>query len=633
MENSHKKVTFASLIVTLGIVYGDIGTSPLYVMQSIVGKSILTSELIYGALSLVFWTLSIQATFKYIFITLNADNNGEGGIFALYSLVRRRTPKWTIYVAIIGCAALIADGMITPAISLSSSVEGIERLAKGFPVVPTVIGILLLLFLFQQFGTDTIGKAFGPMMLIWFTMLAVLGLQIIIITGHWEIFTAFSPHYAVLLIQHHPNAWWVIGAVFLCVTGAEALYSDLGHVGRRNIQLSWIFVKSTLIINYFGQGAWLLNNIGKHLISNPFYSIMPQWFLPFGIAIATFAAIIASQALITGSFSLIHEAIRLKTWFRIAVYHPSAHRSQMYIPFVNWMLFTGCVFIVLYFQTSSAMEAAYGIAITIAMLSTTILLFFYLKSRKAMPLPIIYLLIGLFIAVEGIFFWGNAQKLSHGGGFTILLGFALFSIMYIVYNAKNITRHKRHMVSLNHALPIIQAVKDDDEIPLYASQLVFLTTSKKKDVVETAILKSIYGKQPKRADGYWLLHFSEEDEPFTTFYKFTEVTPGLIYRLDFHLGYKIHPDVSEFFPRALKELQQQGKLKISNHYNVLREHQVAPDFRFVLLDTAFRISPKMTLREQLLLKGYLLLKRIGVSSESHFVLEPGSWVKESVVVN
>lgn len=633
MDKSQQKVTFASLIVTLGIVYGDIGTSPLYVMQSIVGKSLLSAELIYGGLSLVFWTLSLQATFKYIFITLNADNNGEGGIFALYSLVRRRTPKWTVYIAMVGCAALIADGMITPAISLSSSIEGLERLASGFPVVPTVLGVLLAIFLFQQFGTDTIGKAFGPMMLLWFFTLAVLGLQIMIRTGHWEVFAALNPYYAWSLIQNHPNAWWVVGAVFLCVTGAEALYSDLGHVGRRNIQISWIFVKITLLLNYFGQGAWLLEFTGQKLPSNPFYGIMPEWFLPIGIGIATLAAIIASQALITGSFSLIHEAIRLKTWFRIAVYHPSAHRSQMYIPFVNWMLFVGCVVIVLYFKSSTAMEAAYGIAITIAMLSTTILLFLYLQSRKAMPAPLLYVLIGLFVLIEVVFFWGNAQKLSHGGGFTLVLGSGLFLIMYIVYNAKNITRYKRNMVSLTHALPIIEAVKQEEEIPLYSSQLVFLTTSKKKDIVEAAILKSIYGKQPKRADGYWLLHFSEEDEPYTTFYKFTEIQPGLVYRLDFHLGYKIHPDVSEFFPRALKELQQQGKIKLANHYHTLEDHHVAPDFRFVLLDTAFRISPKMTLREQLLLKGYLLLKRIGVSSESHFVLEPGSWVKESVVVN
>lgn len=631
MKEQQRKVTFGSLIVTLGIVYGDIGTSPLYVFNAIAGHDILTKELIYGGLSLIFWTLSLQATFKYIFITLNADNNGEGGIFALYSLIRRRAPKWTIYVAMVGCAALIADGMITPAISLTSSLEVAEKALPGLPVVPGVIAILVAIFMFQQFGTDTIGKFFGPLMLVWFTMLIVLGVGSII--GHPEIFAALNPYYAVKLFQHHHNAWWVVGAVFLCVTGAEALYSDLGHVGKRNVQISWIFVKTALMLNYLGQGAWMMGHLGHELPGNPFGGLMPDWFAPFGSAISTIAAIIASQALITGSFSLIHEAIRLKTWFRIVVYHPSRHRSQMYIPFVNWLLFAGCVYVVLYFQSSAKMEAAYGIAITIAMLSTTMLLYFYLKSRKAMPTPAIYLLIALFLAIEGTFFAANAQKIAHGAGFALVLGGVFFLVMFTVYNAKLITKQKRNVIMLGRVLPTIRAVSQDEKIPLYASHLVFLTSTRKKDLIEEAIPQSIYEHRPKRADVYWLLHFSEEDEPYTNYYKFTEIEAGLMYRLDFHLGYKIHPDVSEFFPRAINELAAQGKIQLKNHYASLQEREVGPDFRFVLLDTAFLISPVMPIREQLLLKGYLLLKKIGVSAESHFVLEPGSWVKEEVIVN
>lgn len=630
-DQQQHKVTFASLIVTLGIVYGDIGTSPLYVFTAIAGHDVLTQELIYGGISLIFWTLTLQATFKYIFITLNADNNGEGGIFALYSLVRRRAPKWTIYVAMIGCAALIADGMITPAISLTSSLEVAQKALPSLPIVPGVIAILVAIFMFQQFGTDVIGKFFGPLMLIWFTMLIVLGVGAIV--GHPEIFFALNPYYAVKLFQHSHNAWWVVGAVFLCVTGAEALYSDLGHVGKRNIQISWIFVKTALLLNYLGQGAWMMEHVGEKLHANPFAGIMPQWFVPFGSAISTIAAIIASQALITGSFSLIHEALRIKTWFRIVVYHPSKHRSQMYIPFVNWLLFAGCVFVVLFFKKSAAMEAAYGIAITIAMLSTTLLLYFYLTSRKAMPQWAIYLLIALFLAIEGVFFSANIQKIGHGAEFALILGGVFFLVMFTVYNAKLITKQKRNVIMLSKVLPTIKAVSQDEEIPLFSSHLVFLTSTRKKDLIEEAIPQSIYQGQPKRADVYWLLHFSEEDEPYTNYYKFTELEAGLIYRLDFHLGYKIHPDVSEFFPRAVNELAAQGKIQLKNHYPTLQEHNVGPDFRFVLLDTAFLISPVMPIREQLLLKGYLLLKKIGVSAESHFVLEPGTWVKEQVIVN
>jgi KUP system potassium uptake protein len=631
VENQHSKVTFASLIVTLGIVYGDIGTSPLYVMNAIAGHDVLTKELIYGGLSLVFWTLTLQATFKYIFITLNADNNGEGGIFALYSLVRRRSPQWTIYVAMIGCAALVADGMITPAISLTSALEVAEKSVPGLPVVPGVIAILLALFMLQQFGTDLIGRFFGPIMLFWFLMLAVLGINSI--SKHPEIFAALNPWYAINIFQHHHNAWWVVGAVFLCVTGAEALYSDLGHVGQRNIQISWIFVKASLILTYLGQGAWMLDQIGHQLSANPFAGIMPKWFAPIGGALSVMAAIIASQALITGSFSLIHEAIRIKTWFRVAVHHPSKHRSQMYIPFVNWFLFAGCVFVVLYFKSSIKMEAAYGIAITIAMLSTTVLLFFYLKTRKLMPTPLIYLLIFLFLLVEGVFFAANAPKIPHGAGFTLILGGALFLVMYTVYNAKLIARQKRNVVVLEKYLPIIEAVKKDDSIPLYASNLVYLTTTRRKNMVEYPIVQSIFGGQPKRADVYWLVHFSEEDEPFTNGYTFTEIKPGLVYRLDFDLGYKVHPDVSELFPKAVKELQEKGLVNLKNHYPSLQAYNVQPDFKFMLLSTAFVIAPIMSFREQFLLRFYLLLKRIGVSSESHFVLEPGTWAKEQVVVN
>lgn len=629
MDTSHHRVSPTALLVTLGIVYGDIGTSPLYVLKAIIGTDTITSDLILGGLSCIFWTLTLQATFKYILITLQADNNGEGGIFSLYALIRRKAPDWIIYIAMIGCAALLADGMLTPAISLTASIEGLKAVFPQIAPVPIVIGILIGLFAFQQFGTDTVGKLFGPIMLVWFSMLIFFG--IVHISDAPQVLTAINPMYAVRLLWHNPNSWLIVGAVFLCVTGAEALYSDLGHVGRRNIQFSWIFVKTALLINYFGQGAWALNLQGQALQdTNPFFALMPDWFVPMGVGIATLASIVASQALISGSFSLINEAIKLKAWIRVRILYPSRFKQQLFIPFINTLLFIGCCGIVFYFQESSRMEAAYGIAITIAMLSTTLLLTWYLKYRQRWNIFQVASITLIFATIEGLFTIANLQKIAHGAWVTLALGAVCFLVMFITHKAEQLLYQKRHFVSLKPSLKIIEAVSEDKEIPKFASNIVYLTYARQPERIEKYLLKSIFQKQPKRADYYWLLHLNEVDEPFHNTYRFTEIVKNKVFRLDFDLGYKVQPNIKESFINAINELCQKGIISSFSTYPSLRKFNLPADYLFILTRSTFNISPKLSFGEQIIIRGYNLLKRFSEPAEDHFGLDKNMLLIEYV---
>ena len=398
----------------------------LYMFKAIVGNQPISETLILGGVSLIFWTLTLQTTLKYVVITLRADNKGEGGIFSLFSLVRRRA-KWLIVPAVIGGCALLADGIITPPITISSAIEGLQTYYPHLPTMAVVIAIITGLFIIQQFGTSLVGKAFGPMMFVWFTMMGVLGAAYIIQMP--SIFKALSPYYAYHLLSTSPEAFIILGAVFLCTTGAEALYSDLGHCGRENIQISWIYVKSCLVINYLGQSVWLLNHNGQNLnlnLHNPFYELMPGWFLIYGIGIATIAAIIASQALISGSFTLIAEAVRLNLWPKVRINYPTEQKGQLYVPSVNWLLCAGCIGVVLLFHHSDKMEAAYGLSITVAMLMTTILVSNFLR-RKKLPNYIIITFLVVYLFIEGAFLWGNLRKFVDGGWFTLSVGFVLFT--------------------------------------------------------------------------------------------------------------------------------------------------------------------------------------------------------------
>lgn len=616
------RISLAGLIITLGIIYGDIGTSPLYVMKAIVGDRPISEQLVLGGISCIFWTLTLQTTLKYIVLTLRADNKGEGGIFALYALVRRTKVKWLLFPAIIGGAALLGEGIITPAISVSSAIEGLTERYPEINTIPIILGILFVLFAIQQFGTKFIGKFFGPVMLLWFSMLALLGISQIV--DDFSVFKAINPAYAYDLLANYPKGFFILGAVFLCTTGAEALYSDLGHCGRKNIRVSWIFVKSALILNYFGQGAWLLKSEGLLLSGkNPFYELMPSWFFLVGFTIATIATIVASQALISGSFTLINEAIRLNLWPKVRISYPSEMKGQLYIPSINWLLFIGCAGIVFYFQTSSRMEAAYGMTIIIGMLMSSTLLVYYMTLKRYRKLYI-----GAFIAVYSLveisFFSANLEKIPEGGWISLVIALVIALIMWAWYDARKIRNSYVEFVHLTDYLDLICELKKDLSIPKYATHLVFLTSANYDNQVESKIIYSILQKQPKRADVYWFLHVDVVDEPYRMDYKVTEIRNDAVIRVDFYLGFRVAPRINLMFRKVVQDLVKCKEVDIVSRYESLNRNQVIGDFKFIVLEKFLSNENDLPFYEKIVLDIYFALKSVSLSEENAFGLDTSS---------
>ncbi|WP_034256999.1 KUP/HAK/KT family potassium transporter [Adhaeribacter aquaticus] len=624
------RVSTAGLLISLGIIYGDIGTSPLYVMKAIIkeGGNIINTDLIYGGISCIFWTLTLQTTLKYVILTLRADNNGEGGIFSLYTLVRRKA-KWLTIPAIIGGSALLADGIITPPISVSSAVEGLRLIKPDIPTVPIVIAILAVLFLLQSFGTQIVGKAFGPIMFIWFTMLGTLGLLNTL--HHPEIFAAINPYYAFHLLTSYPGGFWLLGAVFLCTTGAEALYSDLGHCGRGNIRISWIFVKICLLLNYFGQGAWLTLHLGTALDENdnPFYLIMPEWFLIIGITIATIAAIIASQALITGSFTLISEAIRLNMWPKVRLIYPTNVKGQLYVPSMNRLLWLGCIAVVLYFRESSNMEAAYGLSITITMLATTILLCYYLYMKK-FPIITIILFLLVYLSIELSFLVANLIKFPHGGWVSVAIGLTLIGVMYIWLRAFYIKRRLTEYVKLNQYIEFLKELSEDNTVPKYSTHLIFMTSADRKNEIESKIIYSIFQKRPKRADIYWFLHVDITDEPYTMEYKVHHIAENDVIRVDFRLGFRVEQRINLFFRKVIENLVKNKEVDITSRYQSLNKANVIGDFRFVVLEKYLSMENDLPFMEKLIMEAYFYIKDFTNSEDKWFGLDTSSVKVEKV---
>ena len=599
-----QKLSAAGLLISLGIIYGDIGTSPLYVFKAIIGDRLITQDLILGGLSCIVWTLTLQTTIKYVIITLQADNKGEGGIFSLFSLVKRKA-KWLIIPAMIGGAALLADGIMTPAVTVSAAIEGLGLIYHDLPTVPIVLAIIIFLFGLQQFGTSLVGKAFGPIMWLWFTMIAVLGFVHVMELP--VILKAINPYYAYHILTTNPEAFLIIGAVFLCTTGAEALYSDLGHCGRSNIRISWIYVKICLILNYMGQGVWLWSLQGKHLGDvNPFYHLMPDWFLIYGIAIATVAAAIASQALISGSFTLIAEAVRLNLWPKVKINYPSEQKGQLYVPSMNWILMVGCIIVVLIFQKSVNMEAAYGLSITVAMLMTTILVSVFL-IRKKVP----RYLIGIFLLIYGVieltFLAGNAAKILHGGWFTLILGMTLFSVMWTWHNGRRIRNRYMKFVDIQDFYQLIKNISADASIAKYSSNLVYLTSANFNSEIESSVIYSIIQKHPKRADVYWLLHVDVTDEPYTLEYEVDQMIPGKLIRIDFRLGFRVEQRVNALFRKVVEELVQSGEIDITSKYESLKAQKIPGDFRFVVLEKIISNSNSLKFIERVTMSYHRIL--------------------------
>lgn len=627
---SHHRLSTAGLLIALGIIYGDIGTSPLYVMKAIIlsGGSIINQDLVYGGVSCVFWTITLQTSVKYVLLTLQADNNGEGGIFSLYTLVRRKS-WWLVIPAIIGGSALLADGIITPPISVSSAVEGLRIIYPDIPTVPIVIAILTVLFIAQSFGTQLVGKAFGPIMFLWFAMLAVLGISNILL--HPEILKAINPYYAYNLLVLYPGGFWLLGAVFLCTTGAEALYSDLGHCGRENIRISWLFVKTCLLLNYFGQGAWLTQRFGQALDEreNPFYGVMPEWFLLIGIGIATLAAIIASQALITGSFTLIGEAIRLNLWPKVRLVYPTDVKGQIFVPSVNWLLWAGCVAVVLYFRESTNMEAAYGLAITVTMLATTILMGYYLYLRKFSKV-VVALFLGIYLTIELSFLLANLIKFPHGGWVSVAIGAALMAVMYTWLRAFYIKRRLTDEVRLDQYIDPLKELSQDSTIPKYSTHLIYMSGAERKNYIESKILYSIFQKRPKRADIYWFLHVETTSQPYTMEYKVKHIAQNDIIRVDFRLGFRVEQRINLYFRKVVENLVKNKEVDITSRYESLNKQNIIGDFRFVVLEKYLSLENDLPWNEKLIMQAYYYLKDFTPSEDKWFGLDTSSVKIEKV---
>jgi KUP system potassium uptake protein len=623
------KISFAGVIVTLGIVFGDLGTSPLYVMKAIVnGGAEFNELLIYGSMSCIFWTLTLQTTIKYVLITLRADNKGEGGIYALFALLKRKS-SWAAILTMIGASALLADGVITPAITVTSSVEGLQMYNPGIPIVAIILLIFAVLFFLQQYGTNIVGSSFGPIMVIWFSMLGILGLTHLV--QHPGVLEALNPYYAILFLTEYPGGFILLGSVFLATTGAEALYSDLGHCGVKNIRISWIFVKATLLLNYFGQCAWLIVNKGLPSGINPFYGIMPRWFLVPGIIISSAAAVIASQALISGSFTLISEAISLNFWPKVKVLNPTFLKGQVYVPYVNWFLWIACSFVVIFFRESSNMEAAYGLSITLTMIMTTLLLSYYFYQKR-ISFKLILLLLVVYLTIEGSFLIANLHKFRNGGWFTLLLATLFFLIMYGWYFGRKLKNRYVTFAKLDKYIEMFKELSKDNSVPKTATNLVYIIKANRADQVESKVIYSIFQKQPKRANTYWFLHVDIKDDPDSFEYRVTHIIPGILIRVDFYLGFKVEPKINLYFKEVLEDLKNSGEINLESSYDSMKKHSFTADFQFILIDRVMSRDYKLSNLENITLTLHGISRLLYISEVKALHLDSTKTVEEQVPI-
>lgn len=623
----HKRVSAAGLLIAMGIVFGDIGTSPLYTYTAVFHEGeMINATKALGVLSAVFWTLVLLTSVKYIFIVLKADNKGEGGIFSLYALVRRYFGKWLVIPAIIGAAFLMADGIITPPISVASAIEGLQKFSPGLNTVPWVILILVILFVFQQIGTGKIGKIFGPAMLLWFSFIGIIG--VMAINGNWQILKALNPAYAFYLIKDYSEGFWMLGGIFLCTTGAEALYSDMGHVGRNNIRWSWMYIKICLVLSYAGQTAWLVAHAGEPLGNiSPFYSTVPSGIYILAVIIATLATIIASQALISGCFTLVNEGIRLSIWPRHKVDFPSNIKGQIYIPFINWFLMIACIGMVLHFEKSTNMEAAFGLSVTLTMLVTSFLVVMYLLTKRvAMIWVILFSLV--FFPVELMFLIANLSKVHHGGWITLVIGTILSMAMFIWYKGKQIRNKFILLTPLKEQVNVLQQLSHDTEITKYATHLIYLTSAENENMVEEKSISSILKAPVKKADVYWFVHITVTDEPYTMAYKVKTLLQNDIYYLTIYLGFRIEPKVDLFFRTVVEELSASGELVLEKTPDLKYSLNTFGDHKFILGDSFLSYDNKLPQWKNLLLKAYYNLKKIAVREEKNFGLDESNVLVE-----
>lgn len=604
-KNKAKKSTGIPLsagmvLVTLGIVYGDIGTSPMYTMKAIIagngGLLTMSTDVVLGALSLIIWTLTLITTVKYVMVAMKADNHNEGGIFALYSLVKK-CAKWLIIPAMIGGAALLADGILTPAVTVTTAIEGLRTIPAAHAiigdnqhiVVMITIIILCTLFALQKAGTSTIGKAFGPVMTLWFLFLGAMGVMNMF--ADISVVRALNPVRGILFLfdgKLNAAGLMVLGSVFLCTTGAEALYSDMGHVGKSNIYVSWPFVKVCLILNYLGQGAWIITNHTNESFNaikdlNPFFEMLPGQLRPFAVILSALAAIIASQALITGSYSIVSEAIKLDLMPHIKISYPSTTKGQIYIPLVNNIMWVGCIGVVLLFQSSEHMEAAYGLAITVTMLMTSILLYTYLAViRKRLWAAIPFIL--FFGAIEAMFFFSSLTKFFHGGYFTVLMATAIFVVMFVWRRGTAVERTQSVYLPVDKYIDQLRSLSHDADYTTLADNLVFLTNDSSFDKLDRDILYSILDKRPKRAKAYYFINISLTDDPNTREFIVNDFGTDFLFKITLRLGFRVNQRINTYLYQIVGDLIKNNQLAPQNHkYSIYKEHSEIGDFRFCLL--------------------------------------------------
>lgn len=631
-QNNQHKIPFSALgvMAAIGIVFGDIGTSPLYVMRAILNSlphyHYSNPDYILGAVSCVIWTLTLQTTVKYVLITLKADNKGEGGILSLFALIRKKY-RWAYVIAAIGAATLLADGVITPAITVFSAVEGLHDVMPSVHVIPVTALIIFVLFLVQPFGTSSLGKYFGPIMVVWFVMMGLMGTGQVVL--HPEVFKAFNPVYAIRFLIEAPNTLFILGAIFLCTTGAEALYSDLGHTGLQNIRAAWVFVKAMLIVNYLGQAGWILHH--PHQItaaSNPFFEIMPEWFTFIGIILAALAAIVASQALITGSFTVISEAIHLNIWPSVKIKYPTKIKGQMFIPSVNYLLMASCLIIVFMFGSSMKLEAAYGLAITLSMMMTTFLLYLYMQ-KSGRPLWFSIPLTIFFTLIEISFLIANLQKFMHGGFASLLIAGAIFVVMFSWYNGRRIKNHHTRFTNIDHILQNIQRVSQDTTIPKLATHLFYMTRAKKVNQIESQISYSLFNKRPKRADTYWFVNVTTVDDPYEFSYSVKTFIPNKAFRIDIRSGFKVGVHLDKYVQLICNEMEKKGQVNLSTRYPSLMGTGIKGDYLFVIVDRIFR-NLEMNLGRQIVLAVYNQIKKVSSTDAEMYDIDPSYATVETV---
>ncbi len=632
-KNFTSTLSAAGVLISFGIIFGDIGTSPIYTFRFIVDEHEITDQLVLGGLSCVFWTLTLVTTFKYVILALSVDNKGEGGIFALYALVRRYKASWVIFPAIIGCCTMLADGFITPAISVTSSIEGLRYFDPEISVntvITIVVAILVALFVLQQFGSGVMGRVFGPVMVAWFTFMAVIGLMHL--ADKPEILRAINPAYGFDLLVRYPRGFWILGAVFLCTTGAEALYSDLGHVGKKNIRVSWVFVKIALLLSYFGQGAWLLEHKGQFLGDKiPFFAIIPESIIVVGVIIATLATIVASQALISGTFTLVNEAMKLKLWPAARVRYPSQIKGQIYIPAINWILMMGCILVVLTFRESRQMQGAYGLALIFDMLMTTSLLVYYFSLSKKSTVRSMALGLILF-SIEISFLVSNLNKFQHGGWFTFSIASFFFVMMYILMRARRLRQRHTEFVDLKHYVGMIQDLQADTNVPKEATNLVYLAMADSKRYIDSNIIYSIFKKRPKRADVYWFVHVDTVDNPFTSKYVVDTIIPKKCFFIRIKLGFKTDHRVNLIFNKIIHEMADAGEIDLTSPYPALHKYSMMADFKFVILHSWASSDSEISNFERLIIQGYRILKKYSLSTEEMYGIEAANLEVEKVPI-